>query len=231
MVDAGRHRARHGDPPRPLRRLPGRGPAGRARRRRATCSGTGTVRAARGHMVFRKAVHALRRHRCGQLRACPACGGDGVAMRTDRSRSRCRPACATASGCACRARATPAAAARRRAISTSPCTSTPHPRFRRDGDDLHLDVPVAIHEAAFGARIDVPSPTRAVPAAGAAGHAVGPAVPRARARHAVAARRARRATSWPRCVWCCRRSTTNGRARWSASSPGRIRTTCAAWHG
>jgi molecular chaperone DnaJ len=33
----------------------------------------------------------------------------------------------------------------------------PHPRFRRDGDDLHVTVPVAVHEAALGARIDVPS--------------------------------------------------------------------------
>jgi molecular chaperone DnaJ len=34
----------------------------------------------------------------------------------------------------------------------------PHPLFRRDGDDLHLVVPVAIHEAALGAKIDVPAP-------------------------------------------------------------------------
>jgi molecular chaperone DnaJ len=33
---------------------------------------------------------------------------------------------------------------------------TPHPLFRRDGDDLHLVVPVAVHEAALGARIEVP---------------------------------------------------------------------------
>jgi molecular chaperone DnaJ len=32
-----------------------------------------------------------------------------------------------------------------------------HARFRRDGDDLHVTVPVAIHEAALGAKIDVPS--------------------------------------------------------------------------
>ena len=31
-----------------------------------------------------------------------------------------------------------------------------HPLFRRDGDDLHLVVPVAVHEAALGARIDIP---------------------------------------------------------------------------
>ena len=33
----------------------------------------------------------------------------------------------------------------------------PHAVFRREGDDLHLTVPVAIHEAALGAKIDVPS--------------------------------------------------------------------------
>ena len=32
----------------------------------------------------------------------------------------------------------------------------PHSRIRRDGDDLHLVLPVAVHEAALGARIDVP---------------------------------------------------------------------------
>ena len=33
----------------------------------------------------------------------------------------------------------------------------PHPRFERDGDDLRLTVPIAIHEAALGAKIEVPS--------------------------------------------------------------------------
>ena len=32
-----------------------------------------------------------------------------------------------------------------------------HPLFRRDGDDLHLVVPVALHEAALGAKIDIPT--------------------------------------------------------------------------
>jgi molecular chaperone DnaJ len=34
----------------------------------------------------------------------------------------------------------------------------PHPFYRRDGDDLHIVVPVAVHEAALGARIEVPTP-------------------------------------------------------------------------
>ena len=33
----------------------------------------------------------------------------------------------------------------------------PHRLFRREGEDLRLDVPVAVHEAALGATIDVPT--------------------------------------------------------------------------
>ena len=32
-----------------------------------------------------------------------------------------------------------------------------HPLFERDGDDLHVTVPIAVHEAALGAKIEVPS--------------------------------------------------------------------------
>jgi molecular chaperone DnaJ len=32
-----------------------------------------------------------------------------------------------------------------------------HPVFRREGDDLHLVVPIGIHEAALGARFEIPS--------------------------------------------------------------------------
>jgi molecular chaperone DnaJ len=30
-----------------------------------------------------------------------------------------------------------------------------HPVFRRDGDDLHMVVPIAVHEAALGAKIEI----------------------------------------------------------------------------
>ena len=34
---------------------------------------------------------------------------------------------------------------------------TPHPHFRREGDDLHIDLPLALHEAYFGSKITVPT--------------------------------------------------------------------------
>jgi molecular chaperone DnaJ len=50
----------------------------------------------------------------------------------------------------------------------------PHPLFRREGDDLFIVVPVAVHEAVLGARIDVPtldgSVKLKIPAGTQAGH-------------------------------------------------------------
>ncbi len=34
----------------------------------------------------------------------------------------------------------------------------PHPLFQRSGDDLLITAPIAIHEAALGARVEIPTP-------------------------------------------------------------------------
>ncbi|HUC18478.1 MAG TPA: DnaJ C-terminal domain-containing protein [Acetobacteraceae bacterium] len=35
----------------------------------------------------------------------------------------------------------------------------PHPTFRRESDDIHLDLPISVTEAVLGGRVDVPTPT------------------------------------------------------------------------
>ena len=37
-----------------------------------------------------------------------------------------------------------------------------HPVYRREGDDLHMTVPIAVHEAALGAKIDIETPAGTV---------------------------------------------------------------------
>ena len=51
----------------------------------------------------------------------------------------------------------PGATADATAISTSRVHVQPHPVFRRQGDDLCVVMPIGVHEAVLGARVDVPS--------------------------------------------------------------------------
>ena len=149
------------------------------RRGARTATARGVVKSARGHMVFSKpCAHCGGTGRQRQTR-CPACGGQQVEMRTESLTidAAARPG---------RRRADPragqgarrAATAARTATSTSPSACSRIRCSEREGDDLHLTVPIAIHEAALGAKIEVPSLDGPARAARAAGHAVGSAVPR-----------------------------------------------------
>ena len=41
-------------------------------------------------------------------------------------------------------------------------TVSPHPQFRREGNDVHVELPVSLPEAVLGARIEVPTPRGSV---------------------------------------------------------------------
>lgn len=121
------------------------------------CQGAGTLKSVRGHMVFSKPCDS-----CGGTgrhahSRCPGCAGQHLEMRTESLLIRV-PA-GVADGARIRVAAKGHAGRNGGAPGDLYLTVRvePHALFRRDGDDLHLVVPVAIHEAALGARVEVPS--------------------------------------------------------------------------
>ena len=126
-------------------------------RRCAQCHGTGVVKSARGHMVFSKPCPPC--GASGRLRqaACPTCAGQQVEMRSEPLTIHVPPGLAEGA----RIRVPAKGHVGRNGGDNGDLYITihvqAHPLFRREGDDLHLVVPVAVHEAALGAKIDVPS--------------------------------------------------------------------------
>jgi molecular chaperone DnaJ len=144
------------------------------------CQGSGQVRWARGHMVFSKACAACGGEGRQTRERCPVCSAQGRTVRGEAVAVAVPPGI-TDGG---RLRVMEMGHAGRHGGRAGDLYVTvqvqPHPWFRREGDDLVCALPVAMHEAALGARIDVPSlegPIKLrVPAgtqAGARLHAVG----------------------------------------------------------
>ncbi len=121
------------------------------------CQGAGTVKSARGHMVFTRAcAHCGGSGRQRQTR-CPLCGGQQVEMRSEPLTIGLPAGLADGA----QIRVSGKGHAGRNGAESGDLYVTvhvePHPIFQREGDDLHIVVPIAVHEAALGAKIDVPS--------------------------------------------------------------------------
>ncbi len=130
-----------------------RTPEGRCPR----CQGAGTVRWARGHMVFSKACVTCAGTGRQRVQRCEICAGHGRSVRSEAISVQV-PA-GVSDGV--RLRVPEKGHAGRRGGRTGDLyvdiTVQPHPLLRRDGNDLSMTVPVAVHEAVLGARIDLPS--------------------------------------------------------------------------
>ena len=121
------------------------------------CHGSGIVKSARGHMVFSKTCAQC--GGSGRLRQtrCPTCVGSQIEVRTEPL------TVATPAGLddGARIRVAGKGNTGRNGGENGDLYITvhvqPHPLFRREGDDLHLVVPVAVHEAALGAKFEVAS--------------------------------------------------------------------------
>jgi molecular chaperone DnaJ len=121
------------------------------------CHGTGAVKSARGHMVFSKPCASCGGSGQQQQTLCPACHGQQVEMRAESLTINLPAGLADEA----RIRVPGKGHVGRHGGENGDLYITahvrPHPLFERDGDDLRLTVPIAIHEAALGAKIEVPS--------------------------------------------------------------------------
>jgi molecular chaperone DnaJ len=122
------------------------------------CEGTGAVRSVRGHMVFSRSCPGCGGTGRQRPRSCESCGGVGQESRGEIVTVRV-PAGITDGD---RVRVAGKGNAGLRGGPPGDLYVTvqvaPHPIFRREGDDVHMAMPIAVHEAALGARVEVPLP-------------------------------------------------------------------------
>jgi len=121
------------------------------------CRGAGTLRSRRGHMVFAKTCERCTGTGRQRHAGCPACAGAGVVPCSQTvplaipagagDGDRLRVAGGGHAG---------AHGGRPGDLYVTVHVGT-HPLFRREGDDLHVTVPIGIHEAGLGARFEIPS--------------------------------------------------------------------------
>ncbi len=122
------------------------------------CQGSGIIRSRRGSMIFSKSCDTC--GGSGRLvqTACGRCAGLGVEMRTEAIILRI-PA-GVPDGARIRVPEKGNVGERRGPVGDLFVTVQvePHDTFQREGDDFHVIVAIGVHEAALGAKIDVPAP-------------------------------------------------------------------------
>jgi molecular chaperone DnaJ len=121
------------------------------------CNGVGRVRWARGHMVFTKACEACASTGRERQRRCPGCAGHGRSVRSETIAVRVPAGVPDGTRLRIPERGHAGAYGGRPGDLYVDIHVSPHPVLRRERDDLYLEVPVAVHEAALGARIELPS--------------------------------------------------------------------------
>lgn len=122
------------------------------------CQGSGAVRTVRGHMVFSRSCTTCGGTGQQRPRACEPCSGTGQETRSETIQVRVPPGIADGDRVRVPGKGNAGLRGGPAGDLYISVQVAPHPLFRREGDDLHLVMPIAVHEAALGARIDIPTP-------------------------------------------------------------------------
>ena len=120
------------------------------------CGGKGTVQQAAGNMRFN--VPCTRCGGTGKLRtACRTCGGEGRVRRTETIDVRIPAGVASGSRVRVPGKGNSGTMGAPAGDLYLRVEVRPHPFFERQGNDLHVKVPVTVSEATLGAKIEVPT--------------------------------------------------------------------------
>jgi molecular chaperone DnaJ len=123
-----------------------------------TCHGAGTVRAMRGHMVFAKACLTCGGTGQQRPRVCDACAGSGQETRAEAVTVRIPPGVADGERIRVPGKGNAGLYGGPPGDVFITVHVAAHEVYRREGDDLHMVVPIAIHEAGLGARVEILTP-------------------------------------------------------------------------
>jgi molecular chaperone DnaJ len=136
------------------------GGAGRTRTpegRCAHCHATGKVRWARGHMVFAKSCAACGGTGRQRHQRCEVCAEHGRLVRSEPVAVHVPAGVRDGARLRVPERGHTGLRGGRTGDLYVDVHVQPHPLFRREADDLFIVIPVAVHEAVLGARVDVPT--------------------------------------------------------------------------
>lgn len=121
------------------------------------CQAAGKVQWARGHMVFSKTCAACGGSGRQRFQRCEVCGAHGRLVRSEPISVHVPAGVVSGSRLRIAERGNTGRAGGRNGDLFIDVHVQPHPLLRREGDHLFLTVPVAVHEAVLGARIQVPT--------------------------------------------------------------------------
>jgi molecular chaperone DnaJ len=120
------------------------------------CNGTGQVTQTGGRMKFN--VTCPRCHGTGKnISTCPTCHGEGTVERTEPLEIRIKPGTRDGQRIRIPGKGNAGAGGGPPGDLYVIIRTGDHPVFRREGDDIHITVPVSATEAALGSKIEVPT--------------------------------------------------------------------------
>ena len=122
------------------------------------CQGSGSVRTVRGHMVFTRSCPGCAGSGQQRPSPCQPCGGTGQETRSETVQAGIPAGVADGDRVRVPGKGNAGLRGGEAGDLYVAIQVASHPIYRREGDDLHMAVPIAIHEAALGARIELPTP-------------------------------------------------------------------------